>query len=106
MTSLLILSFDKTARIAATDARHQSSGSCSAHPVCGEANGTCSIVSDATICPALSIRTARDPPVPTSIPRQYIRACFWYGLGIHFLAYLASFRKMTEWQSRSDRCQL
>src|SRR5487761_1644933 len=51
-------------------ARHQSSGSCSAHPAKVERKGACSADSEATTLPDASTRTARVPPVPTSIPRK------------------------------------
>ena len=56
-------------RIAARLARHQSSGSCSAHVVRGDANGACSSVADASTRPSWLTTTTREPDVPTSIPR-------------------------------------
>src|SRR6266568_1925010 len=53
-------------------ARHQSRGSCSAHPVWAEANATCSTVAEVVTRPSVSTTTARVPPVPTSIPRNFI----------------------------------
>ena len=60
-----------TLRTATPAARHQSSGRCSAHPILGEANGSCSSVADAAMCPRSSTTSARVPPVPISIPRMY-----------------------------------
>ena len=65
-------SFAKTWRVANIDARHQSRRSYSAHPVCAEANGTCSTVAEAVTCPSVSTTTARVLPVPTSIPKNFI----------------------------------
>ena len=59
-----------TCRMASQVARHQSRGSCSAHPVSGEAKGACSAVREATTVPCPSMSTARVPPVPTSIPNN------------------------------------
>jgi hypothetical protein len=61
--------FDSAAAIASSDARHQSSGSCSAQPVRGERNGACSLVSDPRSVPSSFRISAREPPVPTSMPR-------------------------------------
>src|SRR5215469_10579649 len=58
-------------RTATLQARHQSKGSCSAHPFCGEANAWCSSVPEETTTPHSSISSARVPLVPTSIPRKY-----------------------------------
>ena len=54
-------------------ARHQSSGRCSAQPICGDANGSCSSVAEARILPSAPMIRARVPPVPTSMPRTYFR---------------------------------
>jgi len=64
--------FPKALRAATPVARHQSSGRCSAHPICGEANGSCSSVAEEITFPDLSIIKARVPPVPISIPRTYM----------------------------------
>src|SRR6185295_18827560 len=66
---------DKTSRTTVIVACHQSSGSCSAHPVRVETKGTCSAVAEATTLPSGSITTARVPPVPTSMPKVFIY-CF------------------------------
>ena len=58
----------KAFRTATPQARHQSSGFCSAQPIWGEAKGSCSSVADATMRPLLLTMRARVPPVPTSIP--------------------------------------
>ena len=60
-------------RIALRQARHQSSGSCSAHAGRGDANGACSAVADASSAPSSPTSTAREPPVPTSMPRAGTR---------------------------------
>ena len=59
-------------RIASCAARHQSSGSCSAHPGCSVRNGACSLDAPPISFPSPSTTTARVPPVPTSIPRNHI----------------------------------
>ena len=51
-------------------ARHQSSGSCSAQPMCSEWMGAWSAAWEARTLPVRSMRMARVPPVPTSIPRN------------------------------------
>src|SRR5271165_899482 len=53
-------------------AAHQSSGSCSAHPSCGEVKFACSAVAAPITRPSPSITTARVPPVPISMPRSFI----------------------------------
>ena len=58
-------------RTAAPLARHQSRGSCSAQPVRGDANGTCSSVAEPAMRPVASMMMARVPPVPTSMPIRY-----------------------------------
>ena len=56
--------------MASCAARHQSSGSCSAQPMCSEWTGAWSAEWEARTWPARSMRTARVPPVPTSMPRN------------------------------------
>src|SRR6476620_11649023 len=58
-------------RIAPHDARHQSSGDCSAQPMCGEENATCSAIEDDRTSPSSPMMTAREPPVPMSSPRNF-----------------------------------
>src|ERR1700722_2215157 len=58
-------------RTATLAARHQSSGCCSAQPICSEANGSCSSVAEATMRPSARRISARVPPVPMSIPRTW-----------------------------------
>ena len=73
-------------RTASPVARHQSRGSCSAQPGRGDANAACSEVADPRMRPRSSSRSARVPPVPTSMPRSapgvdicvrvsYVRSC-------------------------------
>ena len=71
ISSAFTPSADKTWRIAALDARHQSPGDCSAQPIRGDANGSCSTVAEAKICPVSSITIAREPPVPMSNPKSF-----------------------------------
>src|SRR5579864_1787397 len=52
--------------------RHQSCGSCSAQPMCGELIAACSHVAELSTRPVWSSKTARVPPVPTSMPRSFI----------------------------------
>ncbi len=67
-----VLALDKHSAIATQAARHQSRGSCSAQPNCGDTIGACSAVAEPNTRPASSSSTARVPPVPTSIPRSFV----------------------------------
>src|SRR6516164_666932 len=64
--------------MACVAARHQSRGSCSAQPGSGLANGSCSAVPEERMRPLSSTRIARVPPVPTSMPRKWIHAPFFF----------------------------
>src|SRR5262245_15704333 len=66
----------RTSRTALCAARHQSAGSCSAHAGPGDANGTCSTVADAITAPSSATSTAREPPVPISMPRTGMTSSF------------------------------
>src|SRR5437764_5943572 len=59
--------------MASRAARHQSAGSCSAHPMCSEWMGACSLEQEVMTWPARLTSTARVPPVPTSMPRNMER---------------------------------
>jgi hydroxypyruvate isomerase len=60
------------ARMTSWLARHQSSGSCSAQPIRGDANGACGWVASASSPPSSAMRSARLPVVPTSSPSRGI----------------------------------
>ncbi len=64
--------FIRHSAIAPRAARHQSRGSCSAHPNSGDDIGACSAVAAPNTRPASSSSTARVPPVPTSIPKSFV----------------------------------
>ena len=53
MSSARTLPLESALRTATPQARHQSSGFCSAQPIFGDANGSCSSVADATTRPLL-----------------------------------------------------
>src|SRR4051794_31392663 len=57
--------------IATCAACHQSCGSCSAHPLWGDANALCSCVALPTTLPRSSTTIARVPPVPISMPSSF-----------------------------------
>ncbi len=61
----------------AWQAFHQSCGSCSAQPLRGDAKGSCSWIADAMTAPDSSMRRARVPPVPTSMPSSLIALSPW-----------------------------
>src|SRR5579875_2395772 len=61
----------KTPRIACLEARHQSSGCCSAQSGLNIQMSSWAAVKEWRTCPPASTSNAREPPVPTSIPSQY-----------------------------------
>src|SRR5579863_2390383 len=59
--------------IASCPARHQSSGCCSAHSGLSMRISSCAAVKECRTRPLASTSKAREPPVPTSSPSQYIQ---------------------------------
>src|SRR5207253_3358249 len=64
-----------TRRTATTTASHQFSGRCSAHKGRSMCMSSCKAVTPARTLPRSSTRSAREPPVPTSMPSHIASCC-------------------------------